>query len=82
MKGTSILNFTLGVSKRTFGLVACITENHNLCVLCVILATDSPGTFQECDTAAGSLILGLERFQTPASEVAWKQHLLHITHRC
>ena len=41
-------------------LTACITENHNLGVLCVILATDSTGTFQECDTTAGSLILGLE----------------------
>lgn len=62
MKGTSILNFTQGFSKRILCLVACITKNHNLRALCVILATDSTGTFQEYDSTAGSLILELEQF--------------------
>lgn len=35
MKADLILNFTLGFSKRTLCLVACITENHiSLCVMC------------------------------------------------
>lgn len=62
MKDTSMLSFTEGFSKRILCLVACITKNHYLCALCVILATDSTGTFQEWDTTAGSLILELEQF--------------------
>ena len=63
MKVILILNFTLGFSKkRTICLSHALLRITYLCVLYVILAADSTGAFQECDTTAGTLILGLEQF--------------------